>query len=121
MTRTSWKRRLSYGVGVSLAGLAIPLLARGLAAEKAAPPNPPEAVVAADRGKSKIELPTERLLAEKSKTASVDASAPFENPRVEPGKVKWHADLEAACRAARTSGKPVLLFQMMGKLDQKFC
>jgi hypothetical protein len=44
-----------------------------------------------------------------------------ENPKVEPGKVKWHSDLAAACKAARVSGKPVLLFQMMGRLDQQFC
>ncbi len=45
----------------------------------------------------------------------------FVNPKVEPGKVKWHADFDAACKAAAKSGKPVLLFQMMGKLDDQFC
>ena len=44
-----------------------------------------------------------------------------ENPKVQPGKVRWHAGFAAACAAARTSGKPVLLFQMMGKLDEQFC
>jgi hypothetical protein len=43
------------------------------------------------------------------------------NPKVQPGKVRWHADFTAACRAAAKSGKPVLLFQMMGKLDERFC
>lgn len=44
-----------------------------------------------------------------------------ENPKVEPGKVRWHQDLAAACAAAKKSGKPVLLFQMMGNLDERFC
>lgn len=43
-----------------------------------------------------------------------------DNPRVEPGKVKWHEDFAAACRASGASGKPVLLFQLMGQLDQRF-
>jgi hypothetical protein len=46
---------------------------------------------------------------------------PEANPRVRPGAVRWHTDFEAACRASRTSGKPVLHFQMMGRLDQRFC
>lgn len=32
-------------------------------------------------------------------------------------KVEWHADFETACRAARDSGRPVLLFQLLGRLD----
>jgi hypothetical protein len=43
------------------------------------------------------------------------------NPRVKPGKVRWHRDFAAACAAAKKSGKPVLLFQMMGKLDEQLC
>jgi hypothetical protein len=35
--------------------------------------------------------------------------------------VRWHADFAAACAAGRGSGKPVFLFQMLGRLDQKFC
>ena len=51
-----------------------------------------------------------------------DAEMPeFVNPKVEPGKVVWHASFADACEAARKSGKPVLLFQMMGKLDDRFC
>jgi hypothetical protein len=45
----------------------------------------------------------------------------FVNPKVEPGKVKWHATFDAACQASAASGKPVLLFKMMGKLDDQFC
>jgi hypothetical protein len=38
-----------------------------------------------------------------------------------PGKVHWHVDMKAACAASQKSKKPVLLFQMMGRLDQEFC
>lgn len=52
-------------------------------------------------------------------------SAPREeaaaNPRVRPGRVRWHESFEAACAAGGNSGKPVLLFHMMGRMDQKFC
>ena len=54
----------------------------------------------------------------------VPAPAPtkdFVNPKVEPGKVKWHATFDEACQASAKSGKPVMLFQMMGKLDDQFC
>ena len=76
----------------------------------------------ADRTKNKIELPTEGVLAiARRQVALAEAQKGFVNPKVAPGKVTWHADLAAACAAARTSGKPVLLFQMMGRLDDKFC
>jgi hypothetical protein len=39
----------------------------------------------------------------------------------DPGRVRWHATFADACGKARRSGKPVLLFQMMGKLDDQFC
>jgi len=38
-----------------------------------------------------------------------------------PGLVSWHPDFDAAVRAARRSAKPVLLFQLLGDLDQTFC
>ena len=43
------------------------------------------------------------------------------NPRVQPGAVEWHEDFGAACEASKKSGRPVLLFQMLGRLDQEFC
>ena len=43
-----------------------------------------------------------------------------ENPKVEPGKVNWHADLAAACKASQQSSKPILLFHLLGQLDQRF-
>jgi len=49
------------------------------------------------------------------------AAGKFVNPKVQPGKVRWHDSLASACMASAKSGKPVLLFQMMGKLDDEFC
>lgn len=40
------------------------------------------------------------------------------NPKCQPGLVKWHSNFESALTASATSGKPVLLFQLLGKLDQ---
>ncbi len=87
-------------------------------------PNGPPIPVAAkaffrpDITKGRIELPVKRVLAARSGPAAKDG---FVNPKVEPGKVTWHADFAAACAAAQRSKKPVLLFQMMGRLDNQFC
>lgn len=90
------------------------------------PAPPPLAKL--DKGKGGIEFGPKAILA---KTAAGQPIAPAPtpantkadpaNPKVEPGKVKWHADFAAACQASAKSGKPVLLFQMMGKLDDQFC
>ena len=73
------------------------------------------AAIPADRKKREIEIKTETVLKESS------APAADENPKVAPGKVQWHPTFAAACQAGQKSGKPVLLFQMMGKLDDQFC
>ena len=44
-----------------------------------------------------------------------------EEERVAPGLVNWHPSYEAACDAALDSGRPVLLFQLLGNLDDAFC
>ena len=44
-----------------------------------------------------------------------------ENPKVAPGAVTWKKDFAAACAAAKDSGRPVLLFQLLGRLDDEFC
>lgn len=72
-----------------------------------------------DAGKKKIESSSKKLIAETAPAPRPVASA-ADNPTVEPGKVKWHRSFEAARTAAANSGKPVLLFQMMGRLDQQF-
>lgn len=84
-----------------------------------------------DVGKRWIESTTVRAISERTGHAGgVDqqrirfgeaaTTADTNNPTVKPGKVTWHADLATACRRAKESGKPVLLFQMMGRLDQRF-
>lgn len=52
---------------------------------------------------------------------AVPATAPVPDAKAQPGKVHWHPTLDAARAAAAKSGKPVLLFHMMGRLDQTFC
>ena len=73
------------------------------------------------------------LIEPKIKAVVANASAPaltpplapaadkFVNPKVQPGKVRWHATLADAQAASTRSKRPVLLFQMMGKLDDQFC
>ena len=51
--------------------------------------------------------------------ASIPTGGP-ERP-VEPGKVAWHPSFAHAKLAAQASGKPVLLFQLLGRLDDEFC
>jgi hypothetical protein len=41
--------------------------------------------------------------------------------RVSMGHVRWHGDFASACAASEQSRKPVLLFQMMGRLDERLC
>ncbi|HKB06358.1 MAG TPA: hypothetical protein VKD90_29455, partial [Gemmataceae bacterium] len=48
-------------------------------------------------------------------------AAEADNPRVEPGLVRWHPTFADAQAAARKSGRPVLLFHLMGHLDRQFC
>ena len=38
-----------------------------------------------------------------------------------PGLIRWHDSIEAATLASRTSGRPVLRFQLLGRLDERFC
>jgi hypothetical protein len=84
------------------------------------PPPPQAKPPRADRTKMvRIEKPTRQIVARNS--ATIPAAADPSNPKVEPGLVKWHPTFAAACDASHKSGKPVLLFQMMGKLDDKFC
>jgi hypothetical protein len=106
MTQTISLRRLTWCAGVPL----LALLTAGVWGGD--PPAP-----LADRGKGTIEAPVKATV--RNNTApTVDAPS---NPQVAPGKVHWHPTFEAACAAAQQSHKPVLLFQMMGKLDEQFC
>jgi hypothetical protein len=62
-----------------------------------------------------------QIVASSTPVATPPTKETFVNPSVEPGKVKWHRDFDTACKEAEKSGKPVFLFQMMGKLDDQFC
>jgi hypothetical protein len=101
-------------IGNCFAGL---LVLSCLPATKGIPAEP----VRADPAKSAvIEPPALAVVRQKSTTPAVSGKA-FVNARVLPGKVHWHATFADACQAAQKSRKPVLLFQMMGKLDDLFC
>ena len=71
-------------------------------------------------GKRVIEAPPKAVVAATA-PVPVPPAASIHNPTVEAGKVKWHATLAEAQAAAKKSGKPVLIYQMMGYLDKKFC
>ena len=82
-----------------------------------------------DLRKSAIELPVKSLL--NLGTSPVPAaSSPVpphsshlrkESNYVKPGLVAWHGSLDAAKQASKKSHKPVFVFQMMGRLDDRFC
>lgn len=101
-------RRLLCILGGGMAVAAVLLLTRGFAADKE---MPKEGV---------IDSPPKQFLAQ-SAPDQISPASEFINPKVEPGKVRWHKTFADARAAAKTSGKPVLLFQMMGKLDDRFC
>ena len=70
-----------------------------------------------DIGKRFIERPVGDFIAA---AGGID-DRKFENPKVEPGLVRWHRDFSSACKASGSSGKPVLLFHLLGRLDDRFC
>jgi hypothetical protein len=104
------RRIMNLGCWASVACVALLVTVAPLVAA-----DPPP--VRRDARKLEIEGPTEALLA----LRALAAQSASDNPKVQPGKVKWHANFADACAAAQKSGKPVLLFQMMGKLDDQFC
>jgi hypothetical protein len=70
--------------------------------------------------KRAVELPLETALASAADAPSL-APALDAGAKVAPGLVRWHPDFARACAAARESGKPVLLFQLLGQLDDELC
>jgi hypothetical protein len=52
---------------------------------------------------------------------AANESCTIQNPTVSAGLLHWHKSFKDACAAAQRSGKPVILFQMLGRLDQEFC
>ena len=120
-----WGRKRILGVmkGVVIGSLSLMgVIAGSVMGDDAKSNNTPISVVKnpgirADVGKTvAIEPPTKAIVAAKSATVIES-----QNPKVKPGLVKWHPSFTDACAASKKSGKPVLLFQMMGKLDDQFC
>lgn len=95
------RKRLSLCL-LSAAGAGVMMLSAALAANKPADP-------------------TKRQLEAAPKAAVAAAARIDDNPTVAPGKVNWHPSFAAACEASKKSGKPVLLFQLLGHLDKQFC
>ena len=68
-----------------------------------------------------VSASSDELLAATTDTMPAsDLARNLDNPRVKPGNIRWHANFLTACRRAEESKKPVLLFQLMGQLDQRF-
>jgi hypothetical protein len=105
------RRMLAFVTAVGLAVSLSPLVLadRGFADEGQRP----------DRGKRLLEAPLERVIpaGDRETGGGVDG----ENPAVAPGAIRWHDGLAAARTASKASGRPVLLFQLLGRLDQEFC
>ena len=84
-----------------------------------------------DRSKRGSERPVKKALELKPDMRKILVELPLkkalESGRVESptwktaGLVNWHSSFEAASAAARQSGKPLLLFQLLGRLDEEFC
>jgi hypothetical protein len=110
----NWKKWFVAGGG--LASVAVLTVVAVACAEQ----QVPAPAKRPDRAKGEIEVATEAIVAP-TKDGGKAAAQDFVNPKVQPGKVNWHKDFAAACAASARSGKPVLLFQMMGKLDEQFC
>ena len=56
----------------------------------------------ADRGKYIAELPTKKTVAETAPVDDNPAAPGDDNPKVQPGKVAWHPDVETAGLIFRT-------------------
>ena len=83
--------------------------------------QPAQAQVQADFRKATLELPTARILKSTDSPKAISASPSAAERSCSPGLVRWHSTYKEALQAAQQSGKPVLLFQLMGRLDQEFC
>ena len=73
----------------------------------------------ADRGKSIAELPVERVVT--GTRPDTGMSTDEGKLAVPPGVVRWHDGLVTARASSAKSGRPVLLFQLLGRLDEEFC
>lgn len=57
-------------------------------------------------------------------SAQADSPTPpadAKQPTSKAGKVRWNQDLSAARQQAAQADQPLLVFQLLGDLDQEFC
>lgn len=94
--------------------------ARASVLEKSDKASKRAGVAAVDQPKRVVELPTKRIVQVASPASAKPQAVESDNPRVSPGKVRWAGDYAEALAASKKSGKPVLLFQLLGQLDHKF-
>jgi hypothetical protein len=83
----------------------------------------------ADRSKHVAEGTTKAIVGLGNAAALLPASnTPSDDPfsprqksnKVQPGDVQWHTNLESASENSRKTGKPILHFQLLGQLDERF-
>ena len=89
-----------------------------------------------DIGKSSIEQPVKRVISGNSfmtsgqrlrarpvaKTTDIPARSSIDGGgKVSPGMVSWHSTFNNALKASAASKRPVLVFHLMGNLDDRFC
>ena len=67
----------------------------------------------ADSRKFRVENKLENVVRRSNDTAQ-------DNPKCEPGLIKWHESPSAAKASSLKTGKPVLLFTLLGNLDETF-
>ena len=84
------------------------------------PPVKPIPKKRLDPRKYDIELAPKKLLADTAKKSPLKNSSDRNFKKVSPGKVKWHKDWAVAIAKSKLSRKPVLLFQLLGQLDDEF-
>ena len=111
----AYRRLLLLACLVGLYALGLPFVSTP-STQAQAPGQPPRV----DRGKTIVIEPAVKAVV-RNTAAPAPAAPGFVNPKVQPGKVRWHESIAAASEAAKKSKKPVLLFQLMGKLDDQFC
>jgi hypothetical protein len=88
---------------------------------QSAPATAAPAVPADPSKRKRVEPAVSSVVAGTAPASTSVTPTDLNNPIVEPGKVKWHKTLAEAQAASEKSGKPVLLFHMMGQLDKQFC
>ena len=75
----------------------------------------------ADSRKFRVEGPIKTLMIPPLARSTTTTAAAAPQAGLDAPRVAWHANPDAAKAAAAESKKPILLFQLLGKLDDEFC